>query len=635
MSDESTNGSTLQPNEALQQKLDHLPKQPGVYKHLDGEGRILYVGKAKNLRSRVRSYFHKSRPRDGRIRVMLKKVEDVDVIVTDTEAEALILENNLIKAHQPRYNVNLKDDKTYPYICIKNERFPRVFPTRTLVEDGSQYFGPYTDVKNMKQVLEVVRSVFKLRTCKLGLEQEKIDAGTYDVCLEYHIEKCAGPCEGLQSEEDYNETIAQVEQLLRGHTEGLIERVEGEMRAAAEAKDYEAAAAKRDQVEALKKYSQKQKIVSEDRADRDVFAVWADREENVGAGVVFKVREGKVIGRQRTYFQRVEDRPDEELLLAFLESYYAETSFVPNEIFLSHDPDDAPADDATALRALLHEKKGRQVPLRVPQRGEKASLVRMVRSNAKLLTGEWKLQKLKRGDKRVPHSLKALKEALRLGDLPRRIEAFDISHLSGSETVASLVVFKDGTPRKSGYRTFKIRSAEGSSDDYAAMREVVRRRYRRVKNEDGPWPDLVVIDGGKGQLSSAVESLKAESVYGRFPVVGLAKRLEEVFVPGDTDPTLIAKESTALQLLQQVRDEAHRFAVTYQRKRRKNKTLRSELLDIDGIGPKTARALLRAFGSVKRIRALDEEALAGEVGPAKARKVARYFAENGVAEAAA
>ena len=635
MPDENANGTTgrapasvPQPGAALQKKLDHLPTDPGVYKHLDGEGRILYVGKAKNLRSRVRSYFHKSRPRDGRIRVMLGKVEDVDVIVTDTEAEALILENNLIKEHQPRYNVNLKDDKTYPYICVKNERFPRVFPTRTLKKDGSQYFGPYTDGRNMKQVLEVVRSVFKLRTCKLDLKQEKIDAGKYDVCLEYHIEKCAGPCEGLQSEDDYNETIEQVEQLLRGHVDALTGRIEEEMEAAAEAKDYETAAEKRDQIKALKKHAEKQKIVAEDRADRDVFAVWADREENVGVGVVFKVREGKVIGRRETRFKHVAERPDEELLLAFLENYYAEAPFTPNEILCSADPDEAPADDATALRELLEEKKGRQVPIRTPQRGEKASLVRMVRSNAKLLTNEWKLQKLKRGEKRIPHSVKALQEALRLGALPQRIEAFDISHLSGSETVASLVVFKDGQPRKSDYRTFKIRSAEGSSDDYAAMREVVRRRYRRVKNEDGPWPDLVVIDGGKGQLSSAVESLKETGVYGKFPVIGLAKRLEEVFVPGDSAPKLIAKDSTALQLLQKVRDEAHRFAVTYQRKRRKNKTLRSELLDIKGIGPKTAQSLLSEFGSVKRIRQMDADALAAVVGPAKAQKVTGYFAES-------
>jgi len=415
--------------------------------------------------------------------------------------------------------------------------------------------------------------------------------------------------------------------------DALTDRLEEEMNEAAEAKNYEQAARKRDQIKALRKHAEKQKIVAEDRADRDVFAVWADCEESVGVGVVFKVREGKVVGRRERRFERVEERPDEELLLAFLENYYADAAFIPREVLCSADPDEAPADDAAALRELLAEKKGRQVPVRTPQRGEKASLVRMVRSNAKLLTNEWKLQKLKRGEKRVPRSVKALQESLHLlDDLPRRIEAFDISHLSGSETVASLVVFKDGKPRKSDYRTFKIRSAEGTADDYAAMREVVRRRYRRVRDEDGPWPDLVVIDGGKGQLSSTVESLREKGVYGRFPVIGLAKRLEEVFVPGDSEPKLIAKDSSALQLLQKVRDEAHRFAVTYQRKRRENKTLRSELLDIKGIGPKTARALLSEFGSVKRIRELDEATLAEEVGPAKAGTVAAYFAENGVAE---
>ncbi len=612
--------------DALEKKLSNLPARPGVYKHLGKDHAVLYVGKAKGLRSRVRSYFREGRPRSGRLRVLVEKVGDVGVIVTDTEVEALILENNLIKQLQPRYNINLKDDKTYPYICIKNERFPRVFPTRRLKQDGSQYFGPYTDVKSMKRVLSVIRSLFKLRTCKLNLNQQAIDAGTYDVCLEYHIEKCAGPCEGLQSEQDYNRTIAQVKKLLNGHTKELAGLLEDEMQHQAAQKNYEAAAERRDQVEALRKYSEKQKVVSRDFVDRDLFALVLDREAGIGCGVLFKVREGKVIGRQHKYLRRIEGRAEADLMLAFVEDYYAGAHFFPDEVLLSVDPNASPTDDTAPLEQFLHEKKGRQVPLKVPRRGDKASLLRMVSANARLLLDEWKLQQIKRGEQRIPHAVKALQEVLRLDALPRRIECFDISHLGGTETVASLVVFKDGQPRKTGYRTFQVRSLdEGEVDDYRAMREVVGRRYRRVARENGPWPDLVVIDGGKGQLSSAVEALREAEAYGRFAVIGLAKRLEEVFVPGDTDPLLIPKDSAALQLLQRVRNEAHRFAVTYQRKRRAKKTLRSELLEISGIGPKTAKKLLQHFGSTRRVREADRAALAEVVGPAQAEKVAGYF----------
>ena len=613
-------------NAALEEKLAHLPTRSGVYLHKDAEGTVLYVGKAKNLRSRVRSYFHESRPRDGRIAAMIKKIEDVEVIVTDTEAEALILENNLIKEHKPRYNVNLRDDKTYPYICIKNERFPRVFPTRRTPKDGSKYFGPYTDGKAMKRMLGAIRSVFKLRTCKLSLHPDAIASGKYDVCLEYHIEKCAGPCEGLQSEEDYDRTIAQVEKLLNGHTQELIGLLEEDMEEQAAAMNYEKAAERRDQIDALKKYSRKQKVVSPDAIDRDLFAVVVDREEGMGCGVLFKVREGKVIGRQHKYLRRIAERAEADLLLTFAENYYAEAHFFPDEVHFSHDPNALPTDDTAGLEQLLEKERGRQVPIRVPQRGEKASLMRMVAANAKLLLDEWKLQKIKRGEERIPHSVKALKEVLRLDDLPRRIDCFDISHLGGTGTVASLVVFADGQPKKSAYRTFKIRSVD-KPDDFQSMREVVRRRYGRVARENGPWPDLVVIDGGKGQLSSTVEALEGVEAYGKFPVVGLAKRLEEVFVPGDADPVLIPKDSTALQLLQRVRDEAHRFAVTFQRKQRKKKTLHSELLDIRGVGPKTAQKLLKHFGSVQRVKEAEQPALEEVVGPAAAGRVADYFRE--------
>ncbi|WP_022834587.1 excinuclease ABC subunit UvrC [Salisaeta longa] len=612
--------------EVLRTKLDNLPTQPGVYKHLDAGGSVLYVGKAKNLRSRVRSYFHDSRPRDGRIAIMVKKIADVEVIVTDTEVEALILENNLIKELQPRYNVNLRDDKSYPYICIKNERFPRVFKTRTVRKDGSTYYGPYTDVKQLNQMMDAIQSIFKLRTCSLNLDPEPIAEGKYDVCLQYHIENCKGPCVGKQSADDYQQTIDQVETLLKGHTQELQDLLRAEMEAQSEALNFEEAARLRDQIEALQTYSDRQKIVSQDFVDRDVFALFTDRDEGVACGVAFVVREGKMIGRRHKYIRRIEGRTDAELMLSYLERFYAEASVFPEEVLLSVDPNAHPAQDTVALEALLRQEKGKQVPVKVPQRGEKASLVRMATSNAKLLVKEWTLQRMKRERDRIPQSIKALKEHLRLDALPRRIDGIDVSHLGGTETVASCVVFTEGTPRKSEYRTYKIRSVEdGRPDDYQSMREVVERRYRRMLAEDGPWPDLLMVDGGKGQLSSAVQVLKDLDVYGKFPVVGLAKRLEEVFVPGDRDPVLLPKDSVALQLLQKVRNEAHRFAVTYQRKRRKKKTLTSELLDIHGIGEKTAQKLLKAFGSVQRVRSADEEALAAVVGPAKAATVRAYF----------
>ena len=567
-------------NPVLEEKLAHLPTRPGVYQHKDAEGKVLYVGKAKNLRHRVRSYFQKNRSLDGRLQALVRKIEDVEVIVTDTEAEALILENNLIKELKPRYNVNLRDDKTYPYICIRNERFPRVFPTRRIRKDGSKYFGPYTDVKNMRLVLDTIRATFRLRDCPLRLDPEPIAAGKYQVCLQYHIKKCKGPCVGEQTEAEYDETIRQVEQLLNGKTQTLIAQLTEEMQAHAAALHFEEAAALRDRIRALEKYAAKQKIAGTDFVDRDLFALAVDRAEDVGCGVLFKVRDGKMVGRRHKYLRRIEGRSDEELMQTFLEDHYTETTFFPDEVLLS-----TACASPEPLADYLRERRGR-----------------------------------------IPHAVHALQRDLRLDRLPRRIECFDVSHLGGTGIVASCIVFEDGKPKKSEYRTYKVRTVEaGKSDDYRSMREVVARRYGRVREENGPWPDLVVIDGGKGQLSSAVEALEAVEVYGRFPVVGLAKRLEEVFFPGDTDAVVIPRTSSSLQLLQRVRNEAHRFAVTFQRKQRQKKTLHSELMDIPGVGDKSVRKLLKAFGSVKQVKAAPGEALSAVVGPAMAARIRAYF----------
>lgn len=605
----------------LKEKLAAIPRQPGVYQHRDSDGNVLYIGKAKNLRSRVRSYFQEGRPRDGRLAVMIRKIDDVEIIVTDTEAEALILENNLIKKLKPRYNVNLRDDKSFPYICIKRERFPRVFPTRNVRKDGSRYFGPYTDVKNMKLMLRTIRSIFMLRTCNLNLSDEAIASGQYDACLEFHIKKCAAPCIGNQSEADYNRTIVQVEKLLNGHTRELIELLEDEMQRLARAMRFEEAAGMRDRIRALEKYSRRQKVVSTEEVDRDLFAIAVDRENDVACGVLFKVREGKVIGRQHKYIRRIEGTPDATLMQRFLENYYTETTFFPEEVFLN-----TAAEEPEPLEEILAQSRGKRVPLKIPKRGPKAGLMKMVESNAIMLLEEWKLQKMKRGEDRIPHAVKQLQKDLRLENLPRHIECFDISHLGGRSTVASCVVFQDGRPRKSEYRHYNIRNTkEGRPDDFLAMREVIRRRYARIEASGGPWPDLVVIDGGKGQLSSAAVALRETNTYGRFAMIGLAKRLEEIYFPGDSDPLFIPKASTSLQLLQHIRNEAHRFALTFQRRQRTRQTLQTELLKIPGIGRKTAQKLIKEFGSVRRIKAADEAKVAEVVGPSAARRIAEFY----------
>ena len=606
---------------ALAEKLQHLPTGPGVYQHKDAAGTTLYVGKAKNLRARVRSYFQEGRPREARITAMVSKVADVEVIVTDTEAEALILENNLIKELRPRYNVLLKDDKTYPYICIKNERFPRIFPTRRVVRDGSRYFGPYTDVRAMNAMLKTIKDLFKLRSCNLLLSEGAIASGKYTPCLDYHIQRCAAPCVGYETEEHYSGTIAQITQLLDGKTDALLARLRDEMARLAGARQFEAAAELRDRVAAVERYAEKQKIVTDRDVDRDLFALAVDREADAAVGVVFAVREGKIVGRRHTVLRGLEGVPDDEVMQRAVEAHYAEASFFPDEVFLA-----APMAEPGAVEALLRRERGRKVPLHVPQRGEKVDLMQMVEANARLLLGEWIRARETREAERVPRSVLSLQRDLSLARAPRRIECFDISHLGGTGTVASCVVFEDGRPKKSEYRTFKIRTVEsGKPDDFASMREVVSRRYARTLEENGPWPDLVIIDGGKGQLSSAVEALRGVDVLGRFAVVGLAKRLEEVFTPGRRDSTLIPRTSSSLRLLQQVRDEAHRFAVTAQRKQRAIKDLRSELLDVPGVGAATARKLLTALGSARAVRAASEAEIAAVAGPSVARKVRAHF----------
>jgi excinuclease ABC subunit C len=599
----------------LPEKLQNLPTGPGVYQHRDPQGKVLYVGKAKNLRSRVRQYFQKSHSLDSRLEQMLAKATDLEVIVTDSEVEALILEANLIKKLKPRYNVNLKDDKSYPYIVVTKEPYPRVFVTRRIIKDGSHYFGPYTDVKNVRGALKSIRDIFPIRSCNYFIDDEAIQKIKYKICLDYHIKKCEGPCEGLVSEERYNAMIQQVETLLKGKTESLISAMTGEMEAAAAGLRFEDAALLRDRIKGLQAYGERQKASDLDATDRDIIAFAAEGDD--ACGVVFRLREGKLIGRQHYYMNGVDRQPEAIILEALLQRYYLDSEDIPEEILLPASPE-----NPDALRSWLADRRGSDVVLSSPSEGDEAKLVRLSQTNARFLLDELKLQKMKRSEY-VPHAVKSLQGDLHLPVLPRRIECFDVSNTQGTDTVASMVVFVDGKPKKSEYRKFRIKTTDGP-DDFASMREVVRRRYARLLEDQSRFPDLILVDGGKGQLSSALEVLRDLGVVDQ-PVIGLAKRLEEVFLPGRHEAELLPKTSTSLRLLQQVRDEAHRFAVTYHRALRTKRTLQTELDLIKGVGKKRAQELLEAFGSVQGVKFATPEQLIEIVGEKVAERIREYF----------
>jgi excinuclease ABC subunit C len=602
---------------SLEDKLENLPTSPGVYQYKDKEGKILYIGKAVNLRNRVRSYFHKSRTLDPRIALMIGKAVDVEIITTDSEVEALILESNLIKLHKPRYNVVLKDDKSYPYIVITNEPYPRVFVTRRVRRDGARYFGPYTDVQMVRSALKTVRDIFMIRSCNFMIDEDFIAKKKTRVCLDYHIRKCEGPCEGFVTRERYMDMISQVEKVLEGKTSVVIEYLQQQMHYAAGALNYEDAAMFRDRIRELEVYSSKQKVVDIEESDRDFLAVASEQDD--ACAVIFKVREGKMIGRQHFYMTSVEDVPEPELIEALTKRYYLDAPDVPAEVIVSSELNDKPV-----LEEWLSARRAAPVKIIVPEEEELARLLRMCGKNAKFLLDELKLQKMKQKDF-VPHAVQSLQKDLRLKTLPRKIECFDISHFQGTETVASMVVFEDGKPKKSEYRKFKIQTvAPGEVDDFRSMREVVRRRYSRVIDEQQALPDLILIDGGKGQLSSAVEILTELKLTDQA-IVSLAKRLEEVFVPHESDPIIIPKSSTALRLLQQVRDEAHRFAITFHRSLRDKRTLQTELDQIKGVGKKRAQELLEAFGSKQGVKFATAEQLAEIVGEKVAAAIVDYF----------
>ncbi|MEJ2634557.1 MAG: excinuclease ABC subunit UvrC [Calditrichia bacterium] len=610
--------------ERLQEKLDNLSTQPGVYQFFNVSGKVIYVGKAKNLRSRVRSYFQDSRNLDPKTRALVKNVADLQVIIVDNEVEALILESNLIKKHKPRYNVILRDDKSYPYIRITNEPFPRVFVTRKIIRDGSRYLGPYTDVKHLRRIMKILHKIFPIRSCKYHLDEKSIRALRYKVCLDYHIKRCQGPCEGLVSQEEYHHMIHQVEQFLKGKTKDLVQELRNLMQREAEKQNFERAARLRDQIEMIENYAfNGQKVAMTDFEDRDVVAVAVEGED--ACSVVFKVRDGKVVGRQHFYMEGVAEKPMEEVIEQFVQQYYVETDYLPQQVLI---PKDLGEQDRV-IGEWLSRQAGHRVELVVPQIGEKKKLMNLCQKNARFLLDELLLQKFKKKDY-LAYNVRALQKDLKLENPPVRIEAFDISNFQGRDAVASMVCFVNGKPHKSDYRHFKIRSKD-TPDDFAMMREVVHRRYKRLLDETQEFPDLIMVDGGKGQLSSAVQVLKELHVTDQ-PIIGLAKRLEEVFVPGHSDPQNIPKSSAGLKLLQQVRDESHRFAITYHRKVRDKRTMKSPLDDVMGIGEKRKQQLLKTFGSLKKIREASQEELVskGKLPKNVAEDLFRFFHEKEV-----
>lgn len=605
-------------NTELQAKLDSLPTLPGIYQFKDKTDKIIYVGKAKNLRSRVRSYF-RSTVDSPKTLALVNKIIDFQLIVTDSEVEALVLENNLIKELKPKYNISLKDDKTFPYIRVTNEPFPQVFPTRNVIKDGSKYFGPYTNVRDMKSSLKMINQTFKIRSCKYFIDNDSIAKKKVKVCLDYHIKKCGGPCEGLVTEDNYNKMVVNLIKVLKGKSDILIKELYHEMKIASDNYQFEKAAEIRDTIKKLEVYSSKQKIVSTDFGDRDVITVAVEGKD--AACTILNIREGRLVGRKQLTLVSNLDEQLNQVYSSVIKLYYTEFVDVPKEIIIEILPF-----EHELIIDWLKIKAERNVKFVVPQiKSDAMSLLKMSKQNSILQLKDIQLQKMKK-EGNLPYVLQALKRDLRLNVLPRKIECFDISHIQGSETVASLVVFVDGKPKKSLYRRFIIKDVEGV-DDFASMREVVERRYTRLKNENEPLPELIMVDGGKGQLSSAVSILDSLG-YTNYNIIGLAKRLEEIFFPGDSDAQTIPKTSSSLKLLQHLRDEAHRFAITFHRERRSKRTFQTELTEIDGIGETIASKLLIEFKSVSEIRNKSLEELSNFIGTSKGKLVFNYFNEK-------
>ncbi len=598
--------SVLDRNPDLKQKIRILPDTPGVYLYYDADGTVIYVGKAKNLKRRVSSYFNRTHD-VVRTNLLVRAIRDMKYVVVPTEQDALNLEASMIKEYQPRYNVLLKDDKSYPWIVVTNELYPRVFMTRNKVKEGGKYFGPYTDTKSARTVLDLCRELFKLRSCRHPITQEYLDKGKGRLCLDYHLHRCGGPCKALVSPEEYSKQIEQVRQILRGDTAMLMEHLHAEMERLSAEWRFEEAQELKEQYDAITRYRAKSVIVSQTIDEVDVFGIDDDGKE------VFinymHVRHGSVVRSVTLEFHRRLEESAAELLSLAMAKVAAELDAAYREVITSIDPEVVP--------------EGARIT--IPQRGDKAKLLEVSVKNAR----QYRIDMLKNLEHTNPEArterlLERMKADFRLTELPRHIECFDNSNIQGTNPVASCVVFRDGKPAKNDYRHFNIKTVEGP-DDFASMKEVLTRRYTRLVNEGKGLPQLIVVDGGKGQLSSAVEALDDMGLRGTIAIVGIAKRLEEIYFPGDSVPLYIDKNSESLRVIQHLRDEAHRFGITHHRNRRSKGQTVSRLDGIKGIGEKTRTELLRRFKSVKRISETDLDELASVIGPAKASIVYNAF----------
>ena len=590
----------------LELQLKTLPSEPGVYRYYDKKGELLYVGKAKNLKNRVLSYFNKSQL-GYKTRMMVSKIVRLETTVVNSEYDALLLENNLIKEYQPFYNILLKDDKSYPWICIKKEPFPRIFLTRNVIKDGSEYYGPYAKVKQAKTLIEVIKNIYKLRTCSLNLAPEKIKEGKYKVCLEYHIKNCAGPCEGLETEEEYAQKLNAIRGIIKGEFKAAREYLEAEMYNYVAKLEFENAQQSKEKLQILENYQTHTTIVSSNINDVDVFGIISDE---VAAYVnYFKIKNGSIIQSYTTEIKKMLDETDEEILEEALIEIRNKFNSTSTEIFLPfHLNIEIP-----------------HVKLIVPKLGDKKRIVELSEKNAM----EYRVEKLKQvqivdPERHTNRIMAEMKKLLRLPEEPRHIEGFDNSNIQGTNPVSACVVFKDGKPSKADYRIFHVKTVEGPND-FATMEEVIYRRYSRLLDEGEPLPQLILIDGGKGQLSSAVKSLKLLGLYGKISIIGIAKRLEEIFFPEDSVPLYLDKKSETLKVLQRVRDESHRFGVKHHRTRRKKSTIKSELEEIPGVGEKTIQQLLSKLKSVKRIKEASLETLEEILGKSKAKAVWEHF----------
>lgn len=592
-------------NKHLQDKIAVIPNNPGVYQYLDEKGNIIYVGKAKDLRKRVMSYFTKQQT--GKLRVLVRRIHDIKFIVVDSETDALLLENNLIKKFQPRYNVLLKDDKSFPWICIKNEAFPRVFSTRNIIHDGSSYYGPYASVKMMNTLLDLVRQLYPIRSCSLNLKPQIIAQKKYKVCLEYHIGNCKGPCEGLQTEAEYDAMIKDIKEIIKGNIQMVIRQMKALMMDFAEKMAFEKAQAVKEKLEILERYRSKSTIVSATVHDVDVFSL-VDKDTSVFVNYL-KVIEGAIVQSHSVELKRKLEENSQDLLTLAVTDIRKRLESSSKEIILP-------------MRLSFEPEN---VKITIPQKGDKKQLLELSERNARHFGLETEKRRNlidpERHQKRV---LNQLMKDLRMPVIPKTIECFDNSNFQGDYPVAAMVQFVKAKPNKKAYRHFNIKTVQGPND-FASMEEIIFRRYKRLLDEEKDLPELIVIDGGKGQLSAAVKSLEKLNLRGKITIIGIAKRLEEIYFPGDSLPLYIDKRSESLKLIQQLRDEAHRFGITHHRKQFEKGVIKSELTSIEGVGFSTAQKLLWKYKSVKKISTTSLEDLTSTIGKAKAEIVYQHF----------